>query len=135
MQIWALKNSVIKKQNIFCWIQTWYTQIPLWVWNKIFFPNYFFSWVVLFLLLVVCLLWHCSIWVLFFRPESSFHTWPASSSSFHMSSSLRAPWPCLIKREAFVRIVWLSLSIPWPFHYSFPSIMARKTARPATQGS
>lgn len=83
--------------------------------------------------LVVGLLRHYSVLVLFFSPESGFHIWAALSSNFHMPFSFRASWSCPIKREALVRIVWLSLSIPWPFHYSFPSYNGRKNSKPTTK--
>ena len=104
--------------------------------NRFFFSNCFFSWVVLGSVCWLSSYWfvrHCSILVLFFRPESGFHIRAALSSNFHMPLSFRASWSCPIKREALVRIVWLSLSIPWPFHYSFPSCNGRKNSKPTTQ--
>ena len=110
-----------------------------------FFLNSKFSFLIAFLAelfwflsvgcLVVSLLWHYSILVVFFRPELGFPIWAALSSNFHMPFSFRASWSCPIKREALVRIVWLSLSIPWPFHYSFPSYNGRKNSKPTTQTS
>lgn len=141
----SIKKVWLISKAFFGQIQNWYAWILLWIWDKffflsfffkIFFSNCFFSWVVLGSVCWLSSYWfvrHCSILVLFFRPESGFHIRAALSSNFHMPLSFRASWSCPIKREALVRIVWLSLSIPWPFHYSFPSCNGRKNSKPTTQ--